>query len=115
MEGVMININEAPYCFKRTDNLLKLKVMKSCDLKVIGFEEGEGKNTGVLGALIVDYKGFPLKVGSGYSDSYRSKFWDNKEKLIGLTIEVQYFEETKNKEGELSLRFPVFLRVRSDK
>ena len=37
-EGCMININDAPYEFKRTQNLLKVKVMQDCDLEITGFE-----------------------------------------------------------------------------
>ena len=111
----MINEAESLYQFKRTDKLLKVKLMFSCDLKVIGYEEGSGRNEGVLGALVVDYKNYKLKVGSGYTDSLRAKIWYNKENAIGKIIEVQYFEETGNQAGGKSLRFPVFLRFRSDK
>jgi DNA ligase-1 len=30
-------------------------------------------------------------------------------------VEIQYFEESSDKEGNLSLRFPVFKQVRNDK
>jgi DNA ligase-1 len=35
--------------------------------------------------------------------------------MIGKIIEVQYFEETTNADGGISLRFPVFKDVRTDK
>lgn len=112
-EGIMINDAHATYQFKRTDKLLKLKKMQTCDLRVIGAEEGTGRNEGVLGALIVDYKGNVLKVGSGYSDLERQKIWNNRNKVKGKIIEVQYFEESKNRDGGVSLRFPVFLQFRN--
>lgn len=114
-EGVMVNVNNAPYSFKRTDDLLKVKKMQDADLKVVDLEEGNGRNKGKLGAFIVEYKGNTVKVGSGISDELRDKVWSNKEKYIGVTIEVQYFEETTNQEGGKSLRFPVFLDFRFDK
>ena len=115
-EGVMINICDAPYEFKRTNNLLKVKQMKTMDLQVIDMEEGTNSNKGVLGALLVRYKdGNVVKVGSGYSKELRSEIWNNKEKWIGAIIEVQYFEETENDNGGKSLRFPVFKDIRTDK
>lgn len=112
-EGVMVNINDAPYEGKRTKNILKVKAMQDCDLKIIGFEEGTGKNKGTLGAIIVDYKGFEVKVGSGFTDEDRKYFWNNQNELLGRVITVQYFEETTNKkDNSLSLRFPVYRELR---
>lgn len=114
-EGVMVNLANAPYEGKRTKNILKVKAMQDCDLKIIGFEEGTGKNKGTLGAIIVDYKGFAVKVGSGFTDKDREYFWNNSMKLLGRVITVQYFEETTNiKDNSLSLRFPVYLGLREE-
>ena len=114
-EGIMINILAAPYEFKRTNNLLKVKKMQDIDLEIIGFEEGINRNQGKLGALLANYKGNVLKVGSGFSDQLREEIWKNKEDYLGLTMTVQYFEETSNADGEVSLRFPVFIDFRYDK
>ena len=112
-EGVMVNLANAPYEGKRTKNILKVKAMQDCDLKIIGFEEGTGKNKGTLGAIIVDYKGFEVKVGSGFTDKDREYFWANRKELLRRIITVQYFEETSNiKDNSLSLRFPVYLELR---
>ena len=113
-EGVMININTDVYDFKRTNSLLKVKKMQDVDLEVVGVEEGTNKNAGRLGAFIVDYKGNKVKVGSGISQEIREEVWKHPEDYIGLTISVQYFEETKNQAGGVSLRFPVFLDFRYD-
>ena len=110
-EGCMINLDKS-YEFKRSKTLLKLKVMNSCDLKIIGFEEGDGKYKGVLGNLICDYKGCQLGVGSGFSDKQREQIWNNQEEYLNRIAEIQYFEETYNDKGGLSLRFPVFKCVR---
>lgn len=114
-EGIMINMWEAPYEFKRTNNLLKCKVFNSCDLRVIGFEEGSGKYLGKLGALICEYKGGEVKVGSGLTDELRKTIWDNKSDYENVIIEVSFFEETKDSTGKLSLRFPTFKDFRPDK
>lgn len=114
-EGVMINMNDEPYSFDRTNALLKVKKMKDLDLTVVRLEEGSNQNAGKLGAFVVEYKGCEVRVGSGISKEIREKVWANKEDYIGITISVQYFEETTNQSGGVSLRFPVFLDFRTDK
>lgn len=107
-EGVMINLDGAPYVFGRTSSLLKVKVMSDCDLEIIGVQEGKGKFEGTLGALIVNYKGNPVGVGSGLSDEIRGLVWNNPDDYIGRIATIQYFEETNDADGKLSIRFPVF-------
>ena len=113
-EGLMINL-DTPYECKRTKNLLKVKRFFSCDIKCIGIEEGTGRNKGTLGTLICDYKGNRLKVGSGFSDKDRKRIWQNPKDVIGKIISVKYKEETKNKDGGISIQFPVFEAIRLDK
>ena len=50
-------------------------------------------------------------MGYGYSDELRVKFWNEKEEMIGKVLEVECQEVTKDG----SLRFPVYIRVRTDK
>jgi DNA ligase-1 len=114
-EGIMINIWDAYYEFKRTNNLLKVKKFNTCDLRVTGFEEGTGKYVGMLGAFICEYKGGQVKVGSGLTDEQRVDVWRNSRDYENLIIEVSYFEETKDSTGKLSLRFPTFKDFRFDK
>jgi DNA ligase-1 len=111
-EGIMININDATYQFKRTDKLLKCKVMQTCDLKIVGFEEGSGRLSGTLGRINVEYKNSIVGVGSGFSDNDRKYFWEHQSELLDRVITVQYFEETEDKNGIKSLRFPVFEELR---
>ena len=110
-EGLMINLN-APYQFGRTNQLLKVKNMYTLDLKIIGMREGNGEFSNMCGALIVDYKGYPVGVGSGLSKEDRIFFWNNRENMIDRVVEVQAFEECHDAQGNLSLRFPVFRSLR---
>ena len=115
-EGIMINICDAPYEFKRTTNLLKVKKMQTMDLEIVGFEEGSGKYKDTLGAILVRYKnGNVVKVGSGFTDWLRSEIWNNRNKYQGMVSEIQYFEPTTNDDGGESLRFPIFKDFRFDK
>ena len=115
-EGVMINICDARYDFKRTNSLLKVKKMNTLDLQIIGFEEGSGRLTGTLGAILVRYKdGNVVKVGSGFTDWLREEIWKNQGKYLNAICEVKYFEPTTNADGGESLRFPIFKDFRTDK
>jgi DNA ligase-1 len=115
-EGIMINIWDAPYEFKRTPNILKVKKMNTMDLQIIGFEEGTGRLINTLGAILVKYKnGNVVKVGSGFSDSVRKEIWSNQKKYLNTIVEIKYFEETTNADGGESLRFPIFNDFRPDK
>ena len=113
-EGCMINL-DTPYECKRTKNLLKVKRFFSADLLCTGIEHGTGKNANTLGSVICDYKGYPLGVGSGFTDEQRDYYWNHPEEIIGKIIEVRYKEETTNKDGGVSLQFPTVLTIRQDK
>lgn len=114
-EGIMLNTMEGPYEIKRSNNLLKVKYNKSLDLKVVDILEGTNKYKGMMGALVVDYKGYRVGVGSGFSDEERQRFWDNPEEIIGKTIEVDTFGESKDQFGNVSLNCAIFKEVRYDK
>ncbi|MGG3920494.1 hypothetical protein ABEV41_00840 [Geobacillus thermodenitrificans] len=114
-EGLMLNVSDGKYQCKRTDVLLKIKSMNTMDCRIIGFEEGTGKYEGMLGALILDYKGYELRCGSGFTDEDRKEIWDNKEKYLDKIAEIQYFRESHNQDGGLSVSFPVFICIRDDK
>lgn len=111
LEGLML-LRDMPYKTKRHNGILKVKAFKSSDVRIIGFEEGNGKHICKLGAFVVDYKGFKVNVGSGYTDEQREEFWNNRHNLIGRILEVKYKEESKDKNGNISLQFPTFICIR---
>lgn len=111
-EGLMC-LRNTHYKTKRNSGILKCKVFKTCDIKIIGFEEGEGRLKGTLGAVVVRYKDNNVNVGSGYSDAQREDIWKNKDTLLGRIMEVRYKEETSDKTtGLLSLQFPTYVCIR---
>jgi DNA ligase-1 len=114
-EGMMLKDASAPYAWKRSDSLLKVKNFFDADLKVVDFYEGRGKHRGRLGGLVVEgtINGLPArsKVGSGFDDALRDEIWQNGPKWMGATVQVQYQDFTKDG----SLRFPVFVMRRKDK
>lgn len=51
----------------------RLVPIKSADCKVIGFFEGNGKLSGSLGGLVINYKGHEVKVGTGFKEKILEK------------------------------------------
>lgn len=109
-EGVMLNTVEGLYEIKRSNNLLKVKHTEEYTLRVIDVQEGTGKFEDSLGALIVDYNGTRLGVGSGFTDQQRRSIWDNPQDYIGKYIEIDTFGESTNVSGDKSLNCPIFKR-----
>jgi DNA ligase-1 len=124
-EGLIYYQMMSLYNNKKNYEWMKLFPNKSEDCKVIGFEEGEGKNKYSLGALIVDYKGKPCKVGTGFKEKYgdnykdyqtrkynnRRYIWINQPLFLGKYCECIFKEETKD--GKM--RQPRFKGWRWDK
>ena len=114
-EGVMLRADE-PYKGKRSKDLLKVKKFFDDEYEVIDVEMGpfryvlngrEHEET-MLSCVMIKHKDHIVRVGSGFAIDQRQEFYQNPRKILGQIITVQYFEETKNQEGGISLRFPTF-------
>lgn len=114
-EGLMLN-TDVPYRRTRHNGCLKVKRFYTVDLRIAAIEEGQNRLAGTMGALVVNYKGNELRVGSGFDDSTRAAVWANPDDYIGKIVECKYKEVTMDKKTGLeSLQFPTFVRFRNDK
>ncbi|MAJ67667.1 MAG: ATP-dependent DNA ligase [Rickettsiales bacterium] len=116
-EGIMIKDPDSFYECKRSTTWLKSKPFIEISLKVIDFEEGTGRNTGRLGAIIAEGedegKFFKINIGSGFTDEQRLQYWGEKKDLIGQIVEVRADSISKGQDGSYwSLRFPRFKTFR---
>ena len=114
-EGVMLRADQ-PYKGKRSKDLLKVKKFFDDEYEVIDTEMGpfryvlngrEHEET-MLSCVTIKHKDHLVRVGSGFTIDQRQEFYQNPDKILGQIITVQYFEETKNQDGGISLRFPTF-------
>ena len=114
-EGLMLRADE-PYKGKRSKDLLKYKSFFDDEYEVVDVEMGpfryvlDGKEheETMLSCVMIKHKGHTVRVGSGFSIDQRQDFYKHPNKILGNQITVQYFEETKNQDGGISLRFPTF-------
>lgn len=114
-EGIMLRADE-PYKGKRSKDLLKVKKFFDDEYKVIDSEMGDFRyvkdsaewEETMLSCVMIQHKNNIVRVGSGFTIEQRQEFYQDPSKIVGKTITVQYFEETKNQDGGISLRFPTF-------
>ena len=119
-EGFMLRKNVG-YEGKRTKNLLKVKKFFDAEYKVIDFDiddhevvvNGRSETVPMLSQVWIEHKGHKVKVGSGWTHEQRLQYIDGS--IVGKVITVQYFEETKNDKGGISLRFPTVKHVHGSK
>jgi DNA ligase-1 len=89
-EGLALHRADALYTTGRSDVLLKLKPMLDTEAAVIGHLAGKGRNTGRLGALLVETpEGRRFRIGTGFSDADRAN-----PPSIGSVITYRYRDLT---------------------
>lgn len=71
-EGLMLHRGAAHHSTGRSDDLVKLKPSEDAEARVVGYLPGQGKYTGMMGALLVETStGLRFRIGSGFSDEER--------------------------------------------
>ena len=115
-EGLMLR-KDVGYEGKRTKNLVKVKSFHDAEYEVLGWDvdqhevvrDGKSVSMTMLSQVWIEHKGYIVKVGSGFTQEQRLEYMDGS--IVGKQITVQYFEETHNDKGGISLRFPTVKHI----
>ena len=120
-EGLIFRRADVPYKPGRTNDLLKYKLFKDAEYRVVDVEittkpmlndNGKMEDKECVGALVIQLEnGNTCKVGTGLSDEQRIEWLHKPYEIIGKQILVKYKEKTKNADGTWSLQFPVLMHV----
>ncbi len=117
-EGLILRRN-CRYKGKRSNDILKVKSFQDAEYEVISatngkmrfFENGKDVSRETLSKVTIIHKGEEVDVGSGFSKDERAHFYANPASIIGKIITVQYFGESQNSDGKVSLRFPTLKAI----
>ncbi len=105
-EGLMLRQPGSFYVGKRSSTLLKVKTFLDDEALVEGYQDGEGKHLGRVGAILVVWHHKHFKVGTGFSDMEREN-----PPAIGSKVTFSYFELT----DDGVPRFPTYVGRAIDK
>jgi len=112
-EGLMLRDPEAPYLVKhRSMKLLKYKVFHDAEFKIVGAQEGEGKEEGCLVWTLETKDGEAFQCRPRGSHEERQRLWQafgkSPNSYVGQTLTVRYQETYANGKP----RFPVGISIR---
>jgi DNA ligase-1 len=116
-EGLIVRRGADQWIPERVHDLLKLKPWYDGEATVIGYTTGDltelgSKYLGMMGAVICRMEDGKVFKVSGFTDEERIEYWDNRDSLIGRTVEIMCDAVSQNQDGTYSLRFPRFVRFR---
>ena len=114
LEGAIIKKASLPWGDIRSEDMIKLKEIKTCELRCIGFEPHR-KDPNKIGSLLfsTDDGLLETNAGSGLTDEDRAK---DPSEFIGKVFELEYNGVIKAKGSKKpSLFLPVIVKIRLDK
>lgn len=117
-EGTVVKHHSGIWADGDSKHQVKMKVAFHCDLKVIGFNPGKGKNESTFGSLVCQSSDGELEVGiSGMSGALRQEIWDNRDDWLGKVVAVvaNSVTEPSKSNSKYALFLPRILECRLDK
>jgi DNA ligase 1 len=117
-EGIMVKELSAPYVFKRSDAVRKLKPVTTYEGVIVGHYEGRrgSKREGLWGGFqVMMPNGVVTKVGGGFTDKLKAEINTDPDSWIGKIVELEGQPDPLTADGltaDGKVRFPVYVRER---
>ena len=121
-EGSILKCESGIWKSHTSPKQLKLKLKMQFDLRVIGYNPGEGKRAGGIGSLILESADGIIVVGCGTGFKEKYAEWtpmtmmERWNEIDGAIVTAESTSLTKDKRtGKMSIFLPVFVEFRFDK
>jgi len=121
-EGSILKCESGIWKSHTSPKQLKLKLKMQFDLRVIGYNPGEGKRAGGIGSLILESADGIIVVGCGTGFKEKDAEWtpmtmmERWNEIDGAIVTAESTSLTKDKRtGKMSIFLPVFVEFRFDK
>lgn len=117
LEGTIIKNPDMIWEDSTSKHQVKMKLEFECELRVVGFNPGSGKNAKTFGSLQCETEDGLLKVGvHGFSDDLRLEIHNDRDGWLNgiITAKSNSIMPPTNK-GHYSLFLPIFVERRLDK
>jgi len=120
-EGIMVKDLVAPYLFKRSSNIRKMKPIATYEGVIVGHYEGRrgSKREGLWGGFeVVLPNGVVTRVAGGFTDKMKAEVNVDPNSWIGKVVEMEGQPDPQTGDGltqDGRVRFPVFIRTRDQR
>lgn len=117
-EGIMVKDLVAPYLFKRSSNIRKMKPIATYEGIIVGHYEGRrgSKREGLWGGFeVVLPNGVVTRVAGGFTDALKAEINLDPDSWIGRIVEMEGQPDPQTGDGltkDGKVRFPVCVRIR---
>ena len=115
-EGTILKDLESSWRDGKFNTQIKLKLEFMCEMKIIGFNYGTGKNSEVISSFnVMSEDGLVDAKPTGLTEKMMEYVTKNQQELLGKIISVKCNGLTQDQEGNYGLLHPQFKGIRDDK
>lgn len=116
-EGIVLKSLNQIWQDGKPSGQVKIKAEKTCELRMMSFEEGNGAYSGMCGSILCVSEDEMLAVNvKPRTPADAIEIWNNQDKYRNRILEVKFNEVIESDSKSLpSLYLPVFVEIRDDK
>jgi ATP-dependent DNA ligase len=100
---------------QRPSGIYKRKPLYEDEFIISGVYPGTGRNSDRLGGLLLEQVHSSTgsrvacgKCGGGFTDKQREELWEERDKIVGKTVKIEFSKRQRSRNGAYALRFPEY-------